>query len=40
LQDAARGLLAKLGYRVEELPYSRETTKCCGYGGLMYETNP
>ena len=40
VQDAARDVLTGLGYQAEELLYSRETTKCCGYGGLMYETDP
>jgi Fe-S oxidoreductase len=40
MQDSVRSLVAKLGYRVEELHYSRELTKCCGYGGLMYLVNP
>jgi glutamate synthase (NADPH/NADH) small chain len=39
IQDSARSLIRKLGYQVEELPYSREMTKCCGYGGLMYLVN-
>ncbi len=39
-QDAARSLVLKCGYRLEELPYSRERTKCCGYGGLMYAVAP
>ncbi len=36
IQDSVRSIIQKLGYRIEELPYSREMTKCCGYGGLMY----
>ena len=39
MQDSVRRLVAKLGYRVEELSYSRELTKCCGYGGLMSLVN-
>ncbi len=35
LHDSVRNILGRLGHRVEELPYSRETTVCCGYGGLM-----
>ena len=34
IQDAVRHILTKLGYEVEELPYSKEQTKCCGFGGL------
>jgi hypothetical protein len=35
LHDSVRSILGRLGHRVEELPFSRETTVCCGYGGLM-----
>ena len=40
MQDSVRSLLVKLGYTVEELPWNRELTKCCGYGGLLYQVNP
>jgi Fe-S oxidoreductase len=36
IQDSVRNLAVGLGYRLEELSYRREMTKCCGYGGLMY----
>ncbi len=39
IQDGVRNIVEKLGYRTEELPYCREMTKCCGYGGLMYLVN-
>jgi glutamate synthase (NADPH/NADH) small chain len=39
-QNSVRSLLTGLGYDLEELPYSRELTKCCGYGGLLYQVNP
>ncbi len=35
IHNAVRHILTKLGYDIEELDYSRERTKCCGYGGLM-----
>lgn len=35
LHDSVRNILARLGHEVEELPRNRETTVCCGYGGLM-----
>ena len=35
VQDGVRDLLAKLGVEVLELEYTRGTTTCCGYGGLM-----
>ncbi len=40
VQNAVRTLLAKLGCQVQELPYSRDKTKCCNYGGLMNYANP
>lgn len=39
MQDSVRSIACKLGYRVEELGYNRDLTKCCGYGGLMYLVN-
>lgn len=39
IQDAVRRILIKLGCEVEELPYSREKTECCSYGGLMWLAN-
>ncbi|MDT8900690.1 pyridine nucleotide-disulfide oxidoreductase/dicluster-binding protein [Anaeroselena agilis] len=35
LHLSIRSLLGRLGHEVEELPFNRETTVCCGYGGLM-----
>ena len=40
IQDAVRHILTRLGYEVEELPYSKERTKCCGFGGLTSFANP
>lgn len=34
-----RNIAAKLGYEIQELKYSKEKTKCCGYGGLVYFAN-
>lgn len=39
LQDGVRALARQAGYEIEELPYSREKTHCCGYGGLTSYTN-
>ncbi|WP_047811677.1 pyridine nucleotide-disulfide oxidoreductase/dicluster-binding protein [Desulfosporosinus acididurans] len=39
IHNAVRKILQKLKYDIEELPYSRERTKCCGYGGLMSFAN-
>ncbi|HZK52888.1 MAG TPA: FAD-dependent oxidoreductase [Desulfosporosinus sp.] len=40
IHDAVRHILTKLGYEVEELPYNKERTKCCGFGGLTSFVNP
>lgn len=39
LQDTVRALAQQAGYTIEELPYSREKTHCCGYGGLTSMVN-
>lgn len=39
LQDGVRALAQQAGYTIEELPYSREKTHCCGYGGLTSLVN-
>lgn len=39
IQLSVRNILGKLGFQIEELPYNRETTVCCGYGGLMLYAN-
>ena len=40
IHDAVRHILTRLGYDLEELPYSKERTKCCGFGGLTSFANP
>jgi hypothetical protein len=39
IHDSLRSIAEKLGYEIEELKYSKEKTKCCGYGGLVYFAN-
>ncbi|OFV69421.1 pyridine nucleotide-disulfide oxidoreductase/dicluster-binding protein [Acetobacterium wieringae] len=39
LHESVRKIVAKLGYGIEELEYTKEKTKCCGYGGLVYYAN-
>ncbi len=39
IHESVRSILQKLGFGIEELPTSRETTECCGYGGLMLFAN-
>ncbi|MDD2568906.1 MAG: FAD-dependent oxidoreductase [Clostridia bacterium] len=36
IQEAVRQILDETGYKVEELEFSREKTRCCGYGGLVF----
>jgi len=33
IQDSVRTLISRMGYRIEEMKYSRELTRCCGMGG-------
>jgi Fe-S oxidoreductase len=39
IQDSVRSILHKLGEVVLELPFNREKTECCSYGGLMWLAN-
>lgn len=39
IHDSIRNIVHSLGYKIEELPYTKEKTKCCGYGGLVYYAN-
>ncbi len=41
MRQGARDLLRALGAATEELPYyAGELARCCGYGGLLYNSNP
>lgn len=40
IHESVRSLVKTLGYSVEELEYSKEKAKCCGYGGLVSNANP
>lgn len=40
IHDSVRTLAESLGYVIKEPAYTREKTKCCGYGGLVYFANP
>lgn len=35
-QDSVRRIIKRLGYTIDELPFSREKTTCCSYGGHMW----
>ncbi|MEW9122290.1 MAG: pyridine nucleotide-disulfide oxidoreductase/dicluster-binding protein [Thermotaleaceae bacterium] len=39
IHNSIRNIAALLGYKIQELPYTKEKTKCCGYGGLVYYAN-
>ncbi|AWW25234.1 pyridine nucleotide-disulfide oxidoreductase/dicluster-binding protein [Acetobacterium sp. KB-1] len=39
LHESVRKIVSKLGYGIKELEYTKEKTKCCGYGGLVYYAN-
>lgn len=39
IYDSVRNLAESLGYELTEPRYSKEETKCCGYGGLTYFAN-
>lgn len=39
LQESVRKIVSDLGYEIQELKYTKEKTKCCGYGGLVYYAN-
>ncbi|TAH56043.1 MAG: (Fe-S)-binding protein, partial [Methanosarcina mazei] len=39
IHDSIRKIAALSGYEIQELKYSKEKTKCCGYGGLVYFAN-
>lgn len=40
IHEAVRKILAKSNVMIEELPYNKELTQCCGFGGLMGFANP
>ncbi|ADK15462.1 Glutamate synthase [NADPH] small chain [Clostridium ljungdahlii DSM 13528] len=39
IHESIRSIADKLGYEIKELKFSKEKTKCCGYGGLVYFAN-
>ncbi|HWQ80309.1 MAG TPA: heterodisulfide reductase-related iron-sulfur binding cluster, partial [Anaerovoracaceae bacterium] len=40
VQQSIRTLLKKAGYETAELPSAGEKARCCGFGGLVYSSNP
>ncbi|MGV8905687.1 MAG: pyridine nucleotide-disulfide oxidoreductase/dicluster-binding protein [Acetobacterium sp.] len=39
IHESIRNITESLGYEIKEFAYSKERTKCCGYGGLVYYAN-
>lgn len=39
IQESVRNIVRTLGMEIAELPFSRDKTECCGFGGLMYFAN-
>jgi Fe-S oxidoreductase len=39
-QESVRTLVKNAGCDIEELPSAGESARCCGYGGLIYSSNP
>jgi hypothetical protein len=39
VQDSVRRMVTDMGYQIKELKYSRDKTKCCGYGGMVFYAN-
>ena len=39
LQESIRSIAKTLGYKINELKYSKDKAKCCGYGGLVTYAN-
>jgi hypothetical protein len=39
VQDSVRNMVTDMGYKIKELQYSRDKTKCCGYGGMVFYAN-
>jgi len=39
VHESIRNITQSLGYEIKEFAYSKERTKCCGYGGLVYYAN-
>ncbi len=40
IHDGIRWILKELGYKVSEPKNTRETTRCCGFGGMIGAVNP
>ena len=39
IHESIRNIAKSLNYKIEEPQFTKENTKCCGYGGLVYFAN-
>ena len=40
LQEGIRWILDELGYKTAEPQYTKDNTRCCGFGGMVVPANP
>lgn len=40
IHDGIRWMMSEMGYQTEEPPHTRETARCCGFGGMVVPANP
>jgi len=40
IHDGVRWVLSELGYKYAEPVYTRDKTRCCGFGGMIVPANP
>lgn len=40
IHDGIRWIVNELGYKMEEPKNTKETTRCCGFGGMVVPANP
>jgi len=40
IHDGVRWVLSELGYKYAEPNYTRDKTRCCGFGGMIVPANP
>lgn len=39
IHESVRSIVKRMGYKVHEPDFTKETTKCCGFGGNLYFSN-
>ncbi len=40
IHEGIRWIMKEMGYKIEEPPSTKETTRCCGFGGMVVPANP